>query len=176
MTLRVGGRAMPPAMKRRFLPSNCSIGKRLPYGTSEGHDVARVGVGERRSHAARLAEGAFDVLLAGLRAGDAEGAFALAEDAVQAEHAGFIVRLEEIVILLFDEFELERVDAGGFSALRYNPHRERAVDHVVGMESVLCHLGKFEIACRVSVIPISTGHWRVQRPQPVQLLTPNLPW
>ena len=150
-------------------------GEAVSVGAPEGDEVTDIGIGQSRSDPARLAEGAFDILFSGLGACDAEGALSLAVDAVKAEHAGTEGFFERFMLVRVLELESQGSDAGRFVVAGDNFHDRRLVDAGLRVVNGFCHGYNFDISCKVSVIPMSTGHWREHRPHPLQLFTLNLP-
>ena len=82
---------------------------------------------------------------------------------------------EHLVIEGIEEFEPQGFHAGRLIALVDDFHDCRLVDVLPAVVCVFCHFATFVISCKVSVIPMSTGHWRLHLPHPLQLFMLNLP-
>ena len=150
-------------------------GKAVPVWPSEGDEVADISICQRRGYPARLAEGTFDVILSGFRARDTEGALSLAVNAVEPKHTGAICLFENFMVRRVLKLEFHGPYAWRFVVAGHNFHDGRLVDVLLRVVGVFCHSDNVDISCKVSVIPMSTGHWREQRPHPLQLFTLNLP-
>ena len=150
-------------------------GKAVPVWPSEGDEVADISICQRRGYPARLAEGTFDVILSGFRARDTEGALSLAVNSVKTEHASTVCLLEKLMVSRILKFKFHGSYTWGFVVAGHNLHDGRLVDVLLCVVDMFCHSDNVDISCKVSVIPMSTGHWREHRPHPLQLFTLNLP-
>ena len=150
-------------------------GKAVSIGAPEGDEVTDISIRQCRGHPAGLTKGAFDIILAGFRACDTEGALSLTVNAVEAKHTGAVCFLENLMVSRVLKFEFHGSHAWRLVVAANYFHDGRLVDVLLCVVVVFCHSDNFDISCKVSVIPMSTGHWREQRPHPLQLFTLNLP-
>ena len=150
-------------------------GKSISVRPSERYQVADIRIRKCRGYPAGLAEGTFDIILACFRACDTEGALPLAVNAVEAEHAGAVGLLEKLMVGSILKLQSHGSHAWRFVVTAHNFHDGRFVDVLLCVVDDFCHCDNFDISCKVSVLPMSTGHWREHRPHPLQLFTLNLP-
>ena len=138
----------------------------VAVGAAEADDVAHLLVRQGRGDPPHFPEGAFDVALAGGAGGDAEGALAFAEGAVEAELAG--LEVEGLGRGVVHEFQPEGAHAGRLLGDPGDPHEVGEVDVRVGHG----HTWAWDASTRCSWRFMSTGQARVHLPQPTQ---PSMP-